>query len=150
LIRAADRWQVQKFYWTVMTVSTFRAGVEALGEKDLGEGWRWPADDDVPFAFADDRITAVVDAPECIPAKTAAIAAHSTQMTLGPTGRAFALSNDVAIPVLAREYYVLVAGTPGVTDGNGWETDLLSGLDLGGDLIRDDDTLDDGLGDVSG
>ena len=133
LAGAADRWRVPKFYWTVMTTSTFRAGVEALGPGDIFEDWTWPADDDVPFAFADDRITSVIDAPEHLPAKVAALGAHATQMTLGPTGRAFALSNKVTLPVLSREYYVLVTGQPGVTDDNGWETDLLSGIDAADD-----------------
>lgn len=127
---ASDRWQVPKCYWTVMTTRTFRAGVDELGPEDLNDGWSWPSDDDVPFAFADDRITAVIDAPEHLAAKTAALGAHATQMSVGPTGRAFALSNNVALPVLAREYYVLVAGQPGATGGQGLETDLLSGLDV--------------------
>ncbi|MCB0932413.1 MAG: N-acetyl-1-D-myo-inositol-2-amino-2-deoxy-alpha-D-glucopyranoside deacetylase [Mycobacterium sp.] len=129
---ASDRWEVPKFYWTVMTTSTFRAGVEALGPEDVLPDWTWPVDE-IPFSFADDHITTVVDAPEHLAAKVAAIGAHATQMALGPTGRAFSLSNKVALPVLAREYYVLVSGRPGVTADNGWETDLLSGLDVGVD-----------------
>lgn len=127
---ASDRWQVPKFYWTVMTTSTFRAGVDELSPEDLNDGWSWPSDDDVPFAFADDRITTVIDAPEHLAAKTAALGSHATQMSVGPTGRAFALSNNVALPVLAREYYVLVSGQPGATDGQDLETDLLTGLDV--------------------
>ncbi len=126
---AAERWRVPKFYWTVMTTTTFQAGVDALGPDDLLDGWTWPVDE-VPFAFADDLISAVIDAPEYLPAKAAAIAAHATQMTLGPTRRAFALSNNVALPVLSREYYVLVSGRPGETDDEGRETDLLAGLDV--------------------
>jgi N-acetyl-1-D-myo-inositol-2-amino-2-deoxy-alpha-D-glucopyranoside deacetylase len=133
LAAAAARWRVPKFYWTVMTVSTFRAGVEALGSEDLVEGWTWPTDDEVPFAFADDRITAVIDAPEHLAAKTSALGAHATQMSLGPTRRAFALSNNVALPVLAREYYVLASGRAGTTDARGLENDLLSGLDFNAD-----------------
>lgn len=133
LAAASDRWEVPKFYWTVMTVRTFRAGVEALGPEDLVDGWTWPTDEDVPFAFADDRITAVIDAPEHLAAKTSALGAHATQMSLGPTRRAFALSNKVALPVLAREYYVLASGRPGTTGGMGLENDLLSGLDFHAD-----------------
>ena len=100
--------------------------------EDVLPDWTWPVDE-IPFSFADDHITTVVDAPEHLAAKVAAIGAHATQMALGPTGRAFSLSNKVALPVLAREYYVLVSGRPGVTADNGWETDLLSGLDVGVD-----------------
>lgn len=80
--------------------------------------------------FADEQITAVIDAPEHLPAKVAAIEAHATQMTLGPTGRAFILSNNVILPVLGQEHYLLADGAPGTLDGRGWETDLLAGLDL--------------------
>jgi len=84
----------------------------------------------VSYGFPDDRITAVIDAPEHLPAKVSAIAAHATQMELGPTGRAFTLSNKLILPVLSREHYMLVSGQPGQTDENGWENDLLAGLDF--------------------
>lgn len=82
--------------------------------------------------FPDDRIDAVIEAPESLPAKVAAMAAHATQVSVGPTGRAFALSNHVAQPILDSEHYVLVAGHAGERDARGWENDLLAGLDLGG------------------
>ena len=50
---------------------------------------------------------------------------------VGPTRRAFTLSNKLVLPVLAAEHYVLVDGAAGPTDERGWETDLLGGLDLG-------------------
>ena len=56
--------------------------------------------------------------------------AHATQIALGPTGRAFTLSNKMILPVLSAEHYVLVSGQPGSTDGEGRERDLLAGLDL--------------------
>ncbi len=56
------------------------------------------------------------------------MAAHATQMTVGPTGRTFALSNNLALPILGQEHYVLVEGERGSLDGSGRETDLLSGL----------------------
>jgi N-acetyl-1-D-myo-inositol-2-amino-2-deoxy-alpha-D-glucopyranoside deacetylase len=34
------------------------------------------------------------------------------------------------LPVLSREHYMLVSGQPGQTDENGWENDLLAGLDF--------------------
>ena len=72
----------------------------------------------------------MIDAPEHVAAKAAAIGAHATQMVLGPTGRAFALSNKLILPVLSQEHYVLASGQPGGTDDKGWERDLLAGLDL--------------------
>ncbi|WP_167108729.1 N-acetyl-1-D-myo-inositol-2-amino-2-deoxy-alpha-D-glucopyranoside deacetylase [Mycobacterium sp. DL592] len=124
---AASSWQVPKFYWTVMSASAFRAGIDALGDDDIRPGWIWPPTE-LEFGFTDDRITAVVEAPEQVPAKVGAIAEHATQMEVGPTGRTFTLSNKMVLPVLGAEHYVLVHGEPGPTDARGWETDLLAGL----------------------
>jgi len=49
---------------------------------------------------------------------------------VGPTGRACALSNNMALPIVGEEHYVLVAGPAGDRDERGWETDLLAGLHL--------------------
>lgn len=126
---AADRWQVRKFYWTVMSANGFRAAVDALGPQDVRPDWIWPNVDAV-IGFPDDQITTVIAEPDHIAAKVAAIGAHATQAVLGPTGRAFTLSNRVILPVLAEEHYILVSGRPGDTDENGWERDLLAGVDL--------------------
>ena len=66
-----------------------------------------------------------------LPAKVAALRAHATQVTVAPNGRFCALSNNIALPILTDEHYILVSGTPGERDHRGWETDLLAGLDLG-------------------
>lgn len=126
---AADRWRVPKFYWTVVSANAFRAGLDALRSEDVSEDWVFPPAD-VPFGFADDRISAVIDAPDHLAAKAAAMRAHATQIEVGPTGRAFALSNKMVLPVLAEEHYLLVSGRPGDTGENGWEHCLLAGLDL--------------------
>lgn len=126
---AADRWQVPKSYWTVTSATEFRAGIDSLGPDDVLPEWIW-LPDDVSYGFADDQITAVVDAPEHVAAKVAAISAHATQVELGPTGRAFTLSNRFILPVLGREHYVLVSGRAGELDARGWENDLLAGIDL--------------------
>jgi N-acetyl-1-D-myo-inositol-2-amino-2-deoxy-alpha-D-glucopyranoside deacetylase len=126
---AADRWRVPKFYWTVVSARAFRTAIDALGGQDVLPDWIWPPAE-VSIGFTDDRITAAVDAPGHVAAKVAAIEAHGTQMVLGPTGRAFTLSNKVVLPVLAEEHYILVSGQPGEIDENGWESDLLAGVDL--------------------
>lgn len=126
---AAARWQVPKFYWTVVSPNAFRRGLQSLTPDDLRPDWIWPPEDP-SFGFPEDRITAVVEAPEHVAEKVAAIAAHATQVELGPTGRAFTLSNKMIIPVLAAEHYVLVSGQPGPTADDGREHDLLAGLNL--------------------
>lgn len=127
-------WATPKFYWTVTATSGWRGALRELREADLLPHWTLPGDlpgDEAAAGFPDDRIDAVIEAPEARPAKVAAMAAHATQVTVGPTGRAFALSNNVAQPILDSEHYVLAVGNAGPRDARGWETDLLAGLDLG-------------------
>lgn len=132
-----DPWVVPKFYWTVLAINAFTAGWHALDRDDLLPGWAIPPQEEFDFGFADDAIDAVVAAPpDALAAKVAALAAHATQVIVGPTGRACALSNNMALPILGDEHYVLVAGTAGDRDARGWETDLLAGLDLGGSQTR--------------
>ncbi|WP_085128405.1 N-acetyl-1-D-myo-inositol-2-amino-2-deoxy-alpha-D-glucopyranoside deacetylase [Mycolicibacter engbaekii] len=127
-------WATPKFYWTVTAGSARRAALRRLRDDDRLPHWTPGADDfsDAVGDYADDRIDAVIEAPESRAAKVAAMAAHATQITVGPTGRAFALSNNVIQPVLDSEHYVLAAGAAGPRDARGWETDLLAGLEFGG------------------
>jgi N-acetyl-1-D-myo-inositol-2-amino-2-deoxy-alpha-D-glucopyranoside deacetylase len=134
-------WSVPKLYWTVIARSAFTAGWEALGPGDLRSEWVIPSADDDYSAFqelgySDEQIDAVIDDPDAFPAKQAALAAHATQLTVGPTGRAFALSNNLALPIVGQEHYILAAGVAGDRDGRGWETDLLAGLDVSDSVTR--------------
>lgn len=123
-------WTVPKFYWTVSAASAFTAGWQALGRDDLLPGWVLPSGDPGDFGYSDAQIDAVIEAADALPAKTAALTAHATQVSVGPTGRACALSNNLALPILSREHYVLARGAAGHRDQRGWETDLLAGVDL--------------------
>jgi N-acetyl-1-D-myo-inositol-2-amino-2-deoxy-alpha-D-glucopyranoside deacetylase len=128
-----EPWAVPKFYWTVLAVDAFMAGWHALGNEDLLPEWVIPPEEEFHFGYRDDAIDAVVQTPPAaLAAKVAALAAHATQVVVGPTGRACALSNNMALPILGDEHYVLVAGSAGPRDARGWETDLLAGLDFGG------------------
>ncbi len=129
-------WQVPKFYWTVIARSAFVAGWEALEPGDMLSEWMIPPPDGDfgDLGFPDDQIDAVIDDPRALPAKVTALTAHATQVVVGPTGRALALSNNLALPVIAQEHYILTAGVAGDRDGRGWETDLLAGLDLDGSV----------------
>jgi N-acetyl-1-D-myo-inositol-2-amino-2-deoxy-alpha-D-glucopyranoside deacetylase len=131
-------WSVPKLYWTVIARSAFTAGWEALGPGDLRDEWVIPsADGDFGgLGYGDDEIDAVIDDPGALPAKTAALLAHATQLTVGPTGKALALSNNLALPIVAQEHYILAAGDAGDRDERGWETDLLAGVDRAGPLTR--------------
>lgn len=107
----AAGWTVPKFYWTVMASTAMRAGLQNL--QDVPEDWIRIEVGDVPFGYADDQIDAVVDATAQLPAKVAAMRAHATQVTVAPDGRAFALSNNLALPLIGEEHYVLVSGDAG-------------------------------------
>jgi N-acetyl-1-D-myo-inositol-2-amino-2-deoxy-alpha-D-glucopyranoside deacetylase len=85
--------------------------------------------DDLPFAKADELVTAVVDANEYVDAKMAAMRAHATQIELD--GPFFALSNQLGLQVWGNEFYSLVKGDahePFNSDGR--ETDLFAGVNL--------------------
>ncbi len=123
-----EPWTVPKMYWTVIAKSAMAAGFDAF--EDVPQDWIRVSIDDVPFGYPDDAIDAVVDAAEQLPAKVAALRAHATQVTVAADGRSIALSNNIALPIGAVEHYILAAGTPGVRDDRGWETDLLAGLNL--------------------
>ncbi|MER7570808.1 N-acetyl-1-D-myo-inositol-2-amino-2-deoxy-alpha-D-glucopyranoside deacetylase [Streptomyces sp. NPDC126514] len=92
--------------------------------------------DDVPGVVDDERITTVVDGTAHSAAKTAAMAAHATQIEV--SGEYFVLSNDLAQPVFTTEYYELARGERsemGVPPAEGWgraatpETDLFAGIE---------------------
>ncbi|MFD8820677.1 N-acetyl-1-D-myo-inositol-2-amino-2-deoxy-alpha-D-glucopyranoside deacetylase, partial [Streptomyces sp. NPDC059627] len=81
--------------------------------------------DDVPGGVDDHRVTTEVDGTAYAAAKTAAMAAHATQVEVAPHGAGyFALSNELAQPVFSTEYYELLGGEPGTAR----ETDLFAGL----------------------
>ena len=124
-----EPWQVPKFYWTVMDGESMAEALESINGIELPESWvRIPATA-LPFDLGH-RIDAVIDAQDSLPAKVAAMRAHQTQVTVEPSGRVFALSNNIALPISAVEHYVLVDGTAGERDARGVETDLLSGINL--------------------
>ena len=123
-----EPWTVPKVYWTAMSKSAMAAGLDAL--EDVPTEWIRVSIDDVPFGYPDDSIDAVMDVPDQLPAKVAALRAHATQVSIAPNGRSCALSNNMALPIGAIEHYILAVGTPGERDARGWETDLLAGLNL--------------------
>ena len=122
---AGPAWAVPKVYWTVVEHAALQAGLAELGP--LPASWREPEPGELP-SVPDAGVTTVVDVRPALPAKLAALRAHATQVSVAPGGRSYALSNDVAQPVLVDEHFVLVAGEPGETGPDGREHDLLAGI----------------------
>ena len=126
---AADAgWTVAKVYFNRVPRSVAEAAFARLEEELPGLPFtRSAALTDVPGVVADERITTEIDGTAYAGAKAAAMRAHATQIEVAPDGRYFALSNDLAQPLFAVEYYELVRGEPGGPGGTR-ETDLFAGV----------------------
>jgi len=120
-------WQVAKLYWTAFPKSVLQAGIDLL--KANGETNFFGADsaDDLPFGVPDEQVTTEVDASAHLDAKTAAMRAHKTQITVD--GPFFALSNNLGQRAFGTEYFTLARGQRGPGDDeHGRERDLFAGL----------------------
>jgi N-acetyl-1-D-myo-inositol-2-amino-2-deoxy-alpha-D-glucopyranoside deacetylase len=125
----AAPWPVARFYATAMPRSVLAAATDLSGRDGVPvpDGFIAGADaDTVPFGAADDEVTTEIDGSAYLGAKTAAMRAHATQVTVREPF--FALSNWVGQRILAREYYTRLAGPRGPAGPDGWETDLFAGL----------------------
>ncbi|MFD6399483.1 N-acetyl-1-D-myo-inositol-2-amino-2-deoxy-alpha-D-glucopyranoside deacetylase [Nocardia sp. NPDC060249] len=132
---AEQGWDVPKFYWTVTDGDLLRQHTAALARRTVDElpgalpaGWRLPVEAELA-AMSTSGVTTVVDVSDAVSAKRAAMRAHATQVTVAPSGREFALSNNIALPVLPEEHFRLVRGTSGQVGADGFEHDLFAGLD---------------------
>ncbi|MFN8075975.1 MAG: N-acetyl-1-D-myo-inositol-2-amino-2-deoxy-alpha-D-glucopyranoside deacetylase [Kineosporiaceae bacterium] len=118
-------WDVPKLYWCAVPRSQLTASF-AGGPVDAGA----PA----PSMVMDDAlVTAALDVAAWLPAKTAALRAHATQIVV--KDGAFALSNDLDQVLLGTEWYRLARRRGGggpFTAADGVETDLLADLDVSG------------------
>ncbi|MCX4527882.1 MULTISPECIES: N-acetyl-1-D-myo-inositol-2-amino-2-deoxy-alpha-D-glucopyranoside deacetylase [unclassified Streptomyces] len=122
-----DPFQIPKVYWNRVPRSVVDDAFAELRAAGGMNGFPKPGSpEDVPGVVADRRITAEIEADEaCVAAKAAAMRAHATQIVVD--GPFFALSNDLAQPLFATEYYELVAGESGARPGER-ERDLFAGL----------------------
>jgi N-acetyl-1-D-myo-inositol-2-amino-2-deoxy-alpha-D-glucopyranoside deacetylase len=82
-----------------------------------------PADDELPVT-PDEEITTTLDVAAYVPAKLAALRAHATQLAVveGDVPY-FALTNELAQPIPARDSFVLAHGP-----ADGAADDLFGGL----------------------
>jgi N-acetyl-1-D-myo-inositol-2-amino-2-deoxy-alpha-D-glucopyranoside deacetylase len=109
-----EPWRAARFYATAVPLSALEGAV--------GGGPFTGAGSVAAFGFGvpDEQVTTHIDAAGHLPAKLAAMRAHATQIEVDPPY--YALSNGIGLPVLAAEYYTLLAGPPG------GETDLFQGV----------------------
>ncbi|KAA1378241.1 N-acetyl-1-D-myo-inositol-2-amino-2-deoxy-alpha-D-glucopyranoside deacetylase [Aeromicrobium fastidiosum] len=120
-------WDVAKIYWSAMSASRFRDGLRAIratGDTTTFEGM--DPDNLPPFVVEDEYLDAVVEAPEHVQAKLAAMKAHRSQIT--EDGTFFAGGMDMAAVVWGSEFYRLVKGVRGPVGASGLEEDLFAGL----------------------
>jgi N-acetyl-1-D-myo-inositol-2-amino-2-deoxy-alpha-D-glucopyranoside deacetylase len=120
--------RVAKVYWNRVPRAVAEAAFARLHDDLPGLPFEKAATlDDVPGVVDDGRITTEIDGTAYACAKTAAMAAHATQIEMAPHGTpCFALSNELAQPVFTTEYYELAGAEPGA----GRESDLFAGLGL--------------------
>ncbi|GAA3046730.1 N-acetyl-1-D-myo-inositol-2-amino-2-deoxy-alpha-D-glucopyranoside deacetylase [Streptomyces olivoverticillatus] len=121
-----DPHEIAKIYWNCVPLSVVEAGfarLRAAGREIPFPGIATAAD--VPGVLPDEEVTAAVDTTAHAAAKAAAMRAHATQIAVD--GPFFALSNDLGQPLFPTEYYRLVRGWPGVSEG--LESDLFAGVE---------------------
>ncbi len=115
--------EIPKVYWNRVPRSVAEEAFARLERELPGLPFtKSAAIDDVPGVVDDARITTEIDGTAYAAAKAAAMRAHATQITVAEPY--FALSNDLAQPVLTSEYYELVRGERAA----GRETDLFTGI----------------------
>jgi N-acetyl-1-D-myo-inositol-2-amino-2-deoxy-alpha-D-glucopyranoside deacetylase len=121
-------WQVSKVYWCAVPLSWWRQSLRSLresGDTTTFEGL--DPEGELPFGTPDELVTTVIDAPEHVEGKLAAMRAHATQITVD--GPFFALSNNLGNEVWSREAYQLVRSTAGGRpSSDDPETDLFAGV----------------------
>ena len=129
-MRAAEiaSWQIAKIYWNIMPKSVVQQGMDAMKEQG-SEFFGSDNIDDLPFVKDDSFVTTVINAPEQVDKKIAAMKAHATQISVD--GPFFALSNNLGVQVFADEYYTLVKGEKAPPFNNkGLELDLFAGVTI--------------------
>jgi N-acetyl-1-D-myo-inositol-2-amino-2-deoxy-alpha-D-glucopyranoside deacetylase len=112
---------VERVFHTVASRNAVRAGLHAL--RASPSVFAVPQDDELPTT-PDEEITTVLDVARYVPAKMAALRAHATQLAVvdGDVPH-FALTNEIAQPILAKDCFVLAHGP---AEGAG--DDLFGGL----------------------
>ncbi|MDT7798531.1 MAG: N-acetyl-D-myo-inositol-2-amino-2-deoxy-alpha-D-glucopyranoside deacetylase [Actinomycetota bacterium] len=113
---------VARVFHTVASRDAVRAGLAEL-RADGTSRFPVPPDAELPVT-PDEEITTVLDVAAYLPAKLAALRAHATQLTVAEGAVPhFALTNELAQPIPAHDYFVLAHGP-----AEGAAVDLFGGL----------------------
>jgi N-acetyl-1-D-myo-inositol-2-amino-2-deoxy-alpha-D-glucopyranoside deacetylase len=115
---------VARLFYAVTSRSATENGVAELERID-GLPYRLPAPGELPVTD-DARITTTVSIADALSAKLRAMRAHATQISVWQAAdgaHCYALSNGIAQPIPAAEFYVLAQGDPAGSDA-----DLFGGL----------------------
>lgn len=91
-------------YESVTEASALRSGLAAATRR-VPDGWRMPADDELP-SYPDEQITTVIDVRPVLERKVDALAAHATQVTVAPSRTEYALSNNILQPIMDHEHFI--------------------------------------------
>ena len=118
-------WKVDKLYAVAQPVSRIEESIARLNE-EVGPFTPPREVSDIARGTPDSIVTTRIDATDHWAAKTLAMRAHTTQITMD--GERFALSNDIAQEIDAVEYFTLLMGSPPKADADGYESDLFAGL----------------------
>jgi N-acetyl-1-D-myo-inositol-2-amino-2-deoxy-alpha-D-glucopyranoside deacetylase len=123
-VACAQSSDVRRVFHVVTSKQATESGVAELSAvPDLP--YRLPEPGELPVT-PDDQITTVVPVADYLDAKLRALRAHQTQVSVWQNDSGwscYALSNDIAQPIVDSEYYVLASGVPDGADG-----DLFGGL----------------------
>jgi len=119
-------WKISKIYWNTTPRSVVQEGIEKM--KEVGSDFFGAESvEDLPWAKPDELVTTVINAPEFVAQKLAAMKAHATQISID--GPFFALSNNLGLEVWGDEYYTLVKGEAAAPfDTKGRELDIFAGV----------------------
>jgi N-acetyl-1-D-myo-inositol-2-amino-2-deoxy-alpha-D-glucopyranoside deacetylase len=123
-VACAQSSDVRRVFHAVTSKQATEAGIAEL--KNVADlPYRLPEPGELPMTD-DDQITTVIRIEDHLDAKLRALRAHQTQVTVwhdDSGSSCYALSNDIAQPIVDAEYYVLASGVP-----DGVEEDLFGGL----------------------
>jgi N-acetyl-1-D-myo-inositol-2-amino-2-deoxy-alpha-D-glucopyranoside deacetylase len=118
-------WDIPKIYWTAISKSMIRRGVQALRDSGDTSEMAMMDPEDINFGVDDELITTRIDGRDYLPQKIAAMHAYPTQIDMGSGFFSFAELPDSPMGI---ESFRLIKGTLGQLDSTGHETDLFAGI----------------------